>query len=46
MGTPNSEPQEYSRNIVEYEDPGKYIRVILLLYCWGSLFGDPSKVPL
>ena len=36
MGTPNREPQEYSRNIMEYKDPGRYI--------WGSLFGVPSKL--
>ena len=27
LGTPNREPQEYSRNIMEYKDPG-----IFLLY--------------
>ena len=46
MGTPNREPQEYSRNIMEYEDPGRYIPIIYLLYSWGSWFGVPSKVPL
>ena len=46
MGTPNREPQEYSRNMMEYEDPGKYIPIIFLLYSWGSLFGGPIKVPL
>ena len=35
MGTPNQEPQEYSRYII-----GTY------LYPWGSLFGVPSRVPL
>ena len=34
LGTPNWEPQEYSRNI------------IYLLYSWGSPFGVPSRVPL
>ena len=29
LGTPNREPQEYSRNIMEYKDPGRYIP-------WGS----------
>ena len=24
LGTPNTEPQEYSRNIMEYKDPGTY----------------------
>ena len=41
MGTSNTEPQEYSRNIVEYKDPGKYIFIIFLLYlgvpCLGFL---------
>ena len=46
LGTPNREPQEYSRNIVEYKDPGRYIPIIYLLYSWGSLFGVPSRVPL
>ena len=36
LGTPNREPQEYSRNIIEYEDPGRYAPIIFLLYCWGS----------
>ena len=46
LGTPNREPQEYSRNILEYKDPGRYIPIIYLLYSWGSLFGVPSRVPL
>ena len=46
LGTPNGEPQEYSRNIMEYKDPGRYIPIIYLLYSWGSLFGVPSRVPL
>ena len=46
LGTPNREPQEYSRNIMEYKDPGRYFPIIFLLYSWGSLFGVPSKVPL
>ena len=45
-GTPNREPQEYSRNIMEYKDPGWYLPIIYLLYSWGSLFGVPSRVPL
>ena len=40
QGTP-----EYNRNIIEHEDPGRYIPVVFLLYSWGSLFGVPSKVP-
>ena len=46
LGTPNREPQEYSRNIMEYEDPGRYIPIIYLPYSWCSLFGVPSRVPL
>ena len=46
LGTPNREPQEYSRNIVEYKDPCRYIPIILPLYSWGSLFGVTSQVPL
>ena len=56
MGTPNREPQEYSRNIKEYKDPGRfrvvvwglgfrgYIPIIFLLYSWGSLSGVPKTV--
>ena len=46
LGTPNREPQEYNRNVMEYKDPGRYIPIIYLLYSWGSRFGVPSKVPL
>ena len=46
LGTPNREPQEYSRNIMEYKDPGRNIPIIYLLYSWGSRFGVPSRVPL
>ena len=46
LGTPNWEPQKYSRNIMEYEDPGRYIPIIYLLFSWGSQFGVPSRVPL
>ena len=45
MGTPNREPREYSRNIVESKDPGSYIPIIFLLYSWGFPFGVLSKVP-
>ena len=45
LGTPNKELQEYSRNMREYKDPGRYIPIIVLLYSWGSLFGVSSKVP-
>ena len=46
LGTPNREPSEYSRNIMEYKDPGRHIPIIHLLYSWGSRFGVPSSVPL
>ena len=46
METPNREPQDYSRNRMEYKDPGRYIPIIFLLYSWGSLFGVPILVPL
>ena len=35
MGTPNREPQDCSRNRIEYKDPGGYIPIIFLLYSWG-----------
>ena len=41
LGTPKREPQEYRGNIIEYEDPGRYMPIIFLLYIWGSLFGVP-----
>ena len=40
MGTPNRDPQEYSRNLIEYEDPGRCNPIIFLLYSWGSQFGS------
>ena len=47
LGTPNREPQEHSRNIMEYKDPGRYIPIMYLLNSWGSQFGVPnSRVPL
>ena len=45
LGTPNREPQQYSRNIMEYEDPGRYIPIIYLLSSWGSRFGVPTPNP-
>ena len=30
MGTPNREPQEYSKNIIEIKDLGGYIPIIFL----------------
>ena len=32
LGTPNGEPQEYSRNIMEYKDPGGYIPITVYTY--------------
>ena len=46
MGTPNREPQEYSKNIIEYKDPGRFMPTIFLLYSWGSLFVVAIAVPL
>ena len=45
MGTPNREPQEDNRNIIEYKDPCRNIPIIFLRYSWASLFGVPIKVP-
>ena len=46
MGSSNREPQEYSRNIMEHKDPGRYIPMVFLLYFWTSLVGVPTRVPL
>ena len=46
LGTPNWEPQEYSRYIIGIYLPGSLYTSIFLLYSWGSLFGVPSRVPL
>ena len=40
LGTPNREPQEYSRNIIEYKDPGMYIPTIFLGF---PVVGFPVK---
>ena len=32
LGTPNREPQEYSRKIIECKDPGRYSPTVFLLY--------------
>ena len=51
MGTPNREPQEFSKNRIESKDPARYIPALntkpqtLRPYSWGSLFGVPIKVP-
>ena len=42
-GTFNREPQECSRNILEYKDPGKCVPTKFLLHSWGSMFGFPVK---
>ena len=37
MGTLDKETQEYSRNILEYKDPGGYVPTIFLGFLvWGS----------
>ena len=41
LGTPNREPQEYSRYIIGIYLPGSLCSIIFLLYSWGSLFGVP-----
>ena len=46
LGTPNREPQEYSRYITGIYLPGSLYSMIFLLYSWGSLSGVPSRVPL
>ena len=46
MGTPNREPQEYSRNMTGIYLPGSLYSLKFLLYSWGSLFGVPIRVPL
>ena len=50
LGTPNREPQEYTRNIIDYKDPGRYIPFIFLLYilgvhCLGFPFGYSYPEP-
>ena len=46
LGTPNREPQEYSRSIIGIYLPGSSYSTKFLLYSWGSLFGVPIRVPL
>ena len=46
MGTPDREPQAYSRNITGIYLTGSLYCIIFLLYSWGSLFGVPIKVLL
>ena len=46
MGTPNREPQEYSRYIIGIYLPEALYSIIFLLFSWASLFGVPSRVPL
>ena len=46
MGTPNREPQEYSRNIVEYTYQGPYILLNFYYILGVSFFGVPIRVPL
>ena len=38
LGTPNREPEEYSRNVMEYKDPGRYRNIpttFLRFPVWG-----------
>ena len=35
LGTPNREPQEYSRNMMEYKDPGRYIPILYTYHILG-----------
>ena len=43
MGIPSRDLQEYSRVIMfQYEDTGRYLPIILLLYSWGI----PNPFPL
>ena len=46
LGTPNREPQEYSRYMIGICLPESLYSIIFLLHSWGSLFGVPSRVPL
>ena len=46
LGTPNREPQEYSRYIIGIYLPGSLYSILSLLYSWGSRFGVSSRVPL
>ena len=46
LGTPNREPQDYSRYIIGIYLAGSFYSILFLLYSWGSLFGVPSRVPL
>ena len=42
MGTPNREPQECSRNVIEHKDPGRCMPIIFL-HPWGPCLGFPLK---
>ena len=46
LGTPNREPQEYSRNRVGFYLPGYLYSTRFILYSWGSLFGVPIRTVL
>ena len=46
LGTPNREPQEYSRKIIGNYLTGSLCSIIFLLYSWGSLFGVPIRALL
>ena len=42
-GNPNRETREYSRDIMEYKDTGRYIPIIFLLYSEVPGLGFPLK---
>ena len=46
MGTPNREPQELSRIMIEYKGSSKYLLITFPLCSWGSLFEVSIEVPL
>ena len=46
LGTPNREPQEYSRNIIGIYLPASLYSIPFLLYFGGSLSGVPKRTLL
>ena len=45
LGTPKREPQEYSRNIMEYKDPGRYIPIIYLYLLYSFILDLAASGP-
>ena len=45
MGTPNRQPKEYSRNSIEYEDPGRHIPFCIATVFLGFPFWGSQKGP-